>query len=205
MGGSHYHPSTGPTVLPARSKGSTPFTQQSDPSVNHCRCLLSRDKSREYFGFALSISSATCKHAACLMGIQVTSRSSERAGAVFPPGRGKPRLSKSAAALVRAKRCWISLNFWNREETEQRKITKKTDEEENAEQKKMKGNLFDKYLLDSQKTLRLGSPAEDNFCYKTSWLQWQSKSIKNKPATSNKEVRDADRAPQVRVEKCRKL
>lgn len=70
--------------------------------------------------------------------------------------------------------------------------------------KKVKGNLFDEYLLDSQKTLRLGSPAEDNFRYKTSWLQWQSKSIKNKPAASNKEVRDADRAPPVRAEKRRK-
>jgi len=65
----------------------------------------------------------------------------------------------------------------------------------------MKGNLFDEYSFESQKTLGLGSPAEDNFCYKPSWFQWQSKSVKNKSATSNKGVRDADRAPQVRAEK----
>jgi len=51
-------------------------------------------------------------------------------------GRAKLRLSTSAA-LVRAKHCWNPLNFWKREgeKTEQRKITKKTDEEENADQK----------------------------------------------------------------------
>lgn len=85
------------------------------------------------------------------MGIQVRSRSPETAGSASPPCRGKLRLGKSAA-LLRAKHCWIPLNFWKSEGegTEQRKITKKTDEEENADQKKkMKGNLFDEYLLDS--------------------------------------------------------
>lgn len=54
-----------------------------------------------------------------------------------PLGRGKPRPSTSAA-LARAQHCWIPLNFGKRggEETEQRKITKRTDEEENADQKK---------------------------------------------------------------------
>lgn len=99
---------------------------------------LSQDKSRGYFAFVLSISSTTCQHAACLMGIQVRSRSPETAGSASSPCRGKLRLGKSAAPL-RAKCCWIPLNFWKREGegTEQRKITKKTDEEENADQKKI--------------------------------------------------------------------
>lgn len=37
--------------------------------------------------------------------------------------------------------------------------------------KKMKGNLLEEYLLDT-KTLRPGSPAEENLWYKISWLEW---------------------------------
>lgn len=44
VGGSHYHPSMGLTVLPACCKGSTSFSQQSGPPGNHCHCLCPKTK-----------------------------------------------------------------------------------------------------------------------------------------------------------------
>lgn len=72
-------------------------------------------------------------------------------GTASPPGQNETQALQVSAALERAKRCWIPRNFWKREGKRhskgklQRKLVRRK-----TQSKKMKGNLLEEYLLDSQ-------------------------------------------------------